>query len=215
MAITSFGYPSTIEDSDWAQYIPFASRHGYGVVGATDWRVQVGTGERQVLIGAGTGFGDGIVDHAASDETIALDAIASGTRWDLVVARRSWDSSLTTFDSIIGGATRAIPARDATPGDAVDHPIALCQLVAGQSAVQQVVDLRVWYGTDGLYAVDELVLAFLTDLGTQVQIAGRTWSRVLDTAGNPAWTVAPQLLSGTAAPSSSLGFDGDIYDQIL
>lgn len=117
--------------------------------------------------------------------TFSLDPVASGSRWDMIVAHRSWDDGESTLEVINGSSARQLPPRDiGYPTD--DQPIALCMVAAGQSVVQ-VVDLRCVVGVGGMVAFDDLARSYLSDIGTTIRIASSVWSRALDAVRNPVW----------------------------
>lgn len=154
MTIVSSGYKGTITDVQWAR-----NAHLLGsapvVEGVNDWAVTATTGaDRQVTVAAGVAHGFGITDR--NDASIARTTTApTGTRWDLVVLRRTWSSTGGTSDVVIipGGASPVVPAvgtgaaqRRLAPGDVADQPLALIRVVQGQTAVAEVRDLRVRSG---------------------------------------------------------------------
>lgn len=191
MAVTiadSVGYEGTINEAQWAQLMAYAGGRQYGVVGTNDWKVTVGTADREVRIAPGVGFGSGILDRTTATASLTLPATTSGSRWHLIAARRDWQANETTFDSIAGGTTPALPNRSANPGVADDHPIALVRVAAGQSQIAEIRDLRVWTGDAGARAVDELVLQFLNRIATRVRIGSVDWVREVDVLGAPYWS---------------------------
>lgn len=179
MAITSIGYDGTIDESAWTSLMGGASRSTYGVSGGTAWKVNASpTLTRGVVISAGSGWGWGVYDTSDATVSLAGASISSGTRWDMVVARRSWAGTggVTTFVMISGTSTMALPARSTTPGDVDDQPIALVQFTAGQSAPTAILDLRVWAGTGGGLVANELLARdYNTAIGTRICIDGEDW----------------------------------------
>lgn len=189
MSIESVGYTGDIDEVAWAQVLPMMGGRHYGVLGGGDWKVTAGTADREVRIAPGTGFGPGILDRTTTEASLVLPAPASGSRWHLIAVRRDWQNNESVFDSIGGSTgTAQIPARETTPGTKDDQPLALVRVQAGQSQVVEIRDLRVWGGDGGSFAADELVLQFLSRLGTRVRISGVWWTRVLDALGNPQWS---------------------------
>lgn len=73
------------------------------------------------------------------------------------------------------------------PGVVHDQPLALVQWTAGQTQPTAIVDLRVWAGGGGLVAKDELVLTYVSRVGTRVKINGQRWSSELGTNDTPVW----------------------------
>lgn len=187
MAITSVGYEGTVSEAQWADLLALAGGRAYGVEWVDHWRVTAGTGDRQVRIAAGKGYGYGVVDSSDAQVTLTLDAVGSGSRWDMIVARRDWGANATTFAKINGSTAKALPARTHTPGAVDEQPIALVRVQSGQSQVQEIVDLRAWGSDGGTFAADELTLQYLDRVGVQIRIGGLLWQRVIDSFGNPTW----------------------------
>lgn len=192
MAVTiadSVGYEGSVDEPDFARLMAYAGGRQYGVIGEGDWKVIAGTADREVRIVPGSGFGSGVLDRTTEAASLVLPAPASGSRWHLIAVRRDWQNNESVFDSIAGSTgTAQIPARETTPGTKDDQPLALVRVQAGQSQVVEIRDLRVWGGDGGSFAADELVLQFLSRLGTRVRISGVWWTRVLDALGNPQWS---------------------------
>lgn len=213
MAITSIGYDGTVDESSWAKLMGNAARSTYGVADRTHWRVTTHpTLTRGVSIATGSGWGHGVYDTNDATVSLAGASISSGTRWDMVVARRNWSGTggSTTFAIITGTATKALPVRNTNPGSLDDQPIALVQFTAGQSAATAIVDLRIWAGSGGgLYAQDLLARDYTNGAGTRLFINGEDWVSTTDSSGNQAWIRASSLggiqLFGTSAALSTSG----------
>jgi hypothetical protein len=191
MAITSIGYDGSVNESEWAKMIPLVGSSQYGVFGAGDFKVTPhATMDRGVNIATGSAWGHGVYD--TSDATISLQgaSVASGSRWDLVVVRRNWSGTggATTVAIVQGTATRALPARNTTPGTIDDQPLALVQFTAGQTAPTSIVDLRCFSRNGGLVANDDLALTYLKEPGASVMVSGVQWNCEMDGNGNPSWT---------------------------
>jgi hypothetical protein len=190
MAITSIGYDGTVTESDWAQLIPLAGSSHYGVAETTDWRVTASTTlDRGVKVGVGQGWGHGVLDTNTTTITLQGEAVGSGSRWDMVVARRDWGGTggVTSFVLIKGTATKALPARNVDPGNIDDQPLALVQFTAGSTAPTTIVDLRCYARNGGVVARDALALGYLQHAGAKVMIGNVLWSRDLDANGSPVW----------------------------
>jgi hypothetical protein len=186
MAITSYGYDGSVDEVAWARL------HGtggqiYGVKEAGHWKASpVAVVDRQIAISPGDGWGKGVYDSSSSEVVVGpMPAVSSGSRWDLIVARRDWDTNTTSFGYVTGSALKAIPATRAVDGGILDEqPVALVKFTAGQSQAQEIVDLRVHRGV----AQDPLVLDYYNELGTQLRIKGSVWTRIVDpTSGFAAW----------------------------
>lgn len=188
MAIISVGYAGTITDADWRRMAVSTVGVMYGVDDYASWRPTVGVGDRVVRIATGGGFGLGVRDVIDTAVSVSLASVASGSRWDLIVARRNWTTRATTIVAIQGSATRALPSRNTGYGNLNDQPIALVRVAAGQAVVQDIVDLRCIPGDGGLVALDLLARSYLTRPGTQIRIGDNTWTRSIDSLGNPTWS---------------------------
>ena len=188
MAVTfeSHGYDTSTTnpytESAWAWAHPSIGQATYGVRSPLDWKVSAVAGQdRTVSIAAGMGFGYGVTDSTFANDTIQLDTIASGSRWDLVAVRRDWTptAGLSQFVKINGGATATIPGgRNSTRGNIDDQPLALVQVTAGQTQPTAIIDLRTWSGDGGaLVGAHDLVRSFLNRTGTRININGEDWLR--------------------------------------
>lgn len=187
MTITSKGYTGSVNNVDWAV---LADKLGaqFAVFGADAFRVAAATGDRAVSVRSGEATGQGIRDISDNLVTLTGAPVASGNRWDLVALRRNWGTSTTTLVMIQGGATKNLPAsRRTNVGDVVDHPLALVRFTAGQTAAQEIEDLRVWHGDGGILARSLLVREFLDRIGTRVRIKGVDWLRSLNVMGMAEW----------------------------
>jgi len=190
MALTSVFYDGTVTETDRAK-----NRGGvpdYGVYGIEDFKVTAHPSiANAVLVKAGKAHGFGVTDTATSDQVVQCGTISSGTRWDLIVVRRNWQPALggpSTLEAVPGGAVAEIPtSRKVGPGVEDDQPLALVKWKAGLSAPEQIIDLRVWTSNGGLYAKDDLVRSYLTGVGTQVNIGGVDWVRILGANDVPEW----------------------------
>ena len=200
MAITSAWYDGPWTVQDWAQNVAFIGSAPYGVINFDSWRVSIKNGaDRTVNIAAGSGWGRGVMDQSSAVEAVQVPTIASGSRWDLIVARRNWATTgasatgasgkgLTYFTYVQGSSAKAIPgSRNQNPGTLDDQPIALVRVVAGQSNIQEVVDLRVWVGPGGMTAADDLVRNYCGWPGSSVEIKGTLWQRRYNLVGVAEW----------------------------
>lgn len=206
MAVTfeSHGYDTTTgnpyTEAAWADAHPSIGLATYGVRSPLHWKVTAVAGQdRTVSIGPGNGFGHGITDSTFDNETIQLDTIASGSRWDLIAVRRDWTPTAgeSKFVKVNGGATAVIPgARLSGPGNIDDQPLALVQVTAGQTQPTGFIDLRTWSGDGGaLVANHDLVRSFLNKTGTRLHINGIDWIRRVGANDTPEW-VSPTPRSG-------------------
>jgi len=198
MALVSVGYEGTVDYPDYARAVTSGSR--YTVEGPNDWHVTPVTSgaDRTVRIAAGTGRGWGIRDTESESTDIQLDAPASGSRWDLIVAHRDWSTGVTDFRAVQGGSSRAIPSRDTDPGVVDDQPLALIRVTAGEQYPTDHVDLRCWSGDGGLVTVTRLALDYLEVPGTRVSVGDSMYTRVLEPNGTASWDLK--------APTSDTGW---------
>lgn len=189
MAITdSWGYAGDIDAPEWAKLMPYAAGGQYGVKDFAAWRPTIGgSGDRAVTIAAGLGWGHGVMDTNGSSVTLNLPSVASGSRWDLIVARRIWSTGVTSFQRVAGTSTKALPNRLNTPGTEDEQPIALARVTAGSASVVELIDLRCIPGDSGLLAFNELALQYLNRVGTSIRIGTVDWFRVVSAVGNASW----------------------------
>lgn len=209
VTFTSHGYDTTVDnpygESVWADAFPAIGTARYGVRSPLDWKVTAVAGQdRTVSINAGHGFGHGVTDKTVDNDTIQLATIASGSRWDLIVARRDWTptAGVTKFEKVAGGATAAIPGgRLVGPGNIDDQPLALVQVTAGQTQPTAIIDLRTWSGDGGgLVAGHDLVRSYLNSVGTRIQINGTDWVRVVGANDTPEWRQSSQIEATAVKP---------------
>lgn len=197
MAVTfySYGYDTIpgegLSETVWQDMHPVIGLGTYGVRSPLDWKVTAVTGaDRTVSIAAGKGFGLGVVDKTVDNDTIQLDPIVSGSRWDLIVVRRDPTPSagVSKFEAISGGATPVIPGGRLVGPGIHDQPLALVQVTAGQTQPTGFIDLRTWVGDGGgLVANHDLVRSFLNKTGTRVNINGVDWVRRVGANDTPEW----------------------------
>lgn len=197
-----YGYPGSVNAEALSLWLPNVSSSQYSVLGEGDGKVTVNPSvDRGVFINSGWFTGDGILDFFEADTPIAFSTVASGSRWDMIVLRRIWNAtpgaSTSSFVVIPGSANKTLPARNNNKGVMSDQPIALCRVQAGQTTVQEIVDLRVWSHNGGSYANDDLVKNYLSEPGTTITIGPVVWlSKVTSTATDDslAWEKQSELL---------------------
>ena len=191
---TSYGYdtaPGTgLGELVWQEMHPQIGT-SYGVRSPDDWKVTAVSGaDRTVSIAAGRGWGYGVIDKTVANDTIQLDTVASGSRWDLISCRRDPTPSagVSSFIKINGGTSPVIPgARLSGPG-IHDQPLFLVQVTAGQTQPTGFIDCRTWSGAGGgMIANDPIVLSFLNTAGTRINIKGADWIREVGTNGVLEW----------------------------
>ena len=219
VAFISHGYDTTAanpyNEDAWALAHPVIGACAYGVEAPGSWKVSPVTGaDRTVSVAPGFGWGYGVTDKTTTNETLQLDAIVSGVRWDLVAVRRDWTPTAgeTKFTIVKGGATKAIPGgRLSGPATIDDQPIALVQVTAGQTQPTAIVDLRVWASNGGAVAKDALALGYLNRLGAHIKIGNATWRYELGENDVPGWT-STAALAQPIALSAGYGPFGGGYD---
>lgn len=195
VTFTSHGYDTTTgnpyTEVAWAEAHPLIGSGMYGVKSGGDWKVTAVPGaDRTVSIAPGFGWGHGVTDKTVANETIQLDPITSGSRYDLIVARRDWTPTAgeTKFMKINGGSTLAIPGgRLQTPGGIDDQPLAIVHVTAGQTQPTSIIDIRCWATNGGMVARDDLAKGYLNRLGTEVYIDGLVWRYVPGLNDVPEW----------------------------
>ena len=148
MAITSVGYDSDqgINEGGWATISRYLGKEPC-TLGATGWQVTSVTGpDRTVRVAVGTGYGWGVKDDSSTSVDLQLATVASGSRWDTIVAARDWrpiPGGVTSFAVRQGTSTKALAASLLNnPGVQHDQPLALVQVTAGVSTPTAVIDLR-------------------------------------------------------------------------
>lgn len=209
MAFTPYGFDGTV--SEGAQVADLTVHPGeYGVGGfrgtSGDCRVTIVSGvDRTVRVATGYAWGKGVAGYNAATVDVQATTISSGTRWDTVVLRR--DTSANTLTPLILAGTSAqaiaVSREVGYTSNKDDQPIALIRLVAGQSNVQEVVDIRCWAANGGLFALSTYALGYLETAGTVVQIGNTMHRRTTDGAGTDSWTTYELVPgdSGWVAPS--------------
>lgn len=186
MAITSIGYAGSINTTQFAN---LADHLGvsYNIVGEGDFNATATSGDRQLSIAPGTATGRGVRDTKTGSDIVQMPPISSGTRYDLVALRRNWNTGVTSLVVIQGTSTRAVPGRMTNPGDQDDHPLWLVRVQAGLSAVQEVIDLRVWNRNGGATAKDPMVRSFMNGVGQKIRIGTDVHQIGFNTAGQAVW----------------------------
>lgn len=203
MAITSYGYAGTIlPNAPWALMQKVLGQE-YFVEDANAAKVTaVTTGTREVQVGAGYIGGHGVLDYNSAPVTIQLpNPTGSTTQWFMIMARRTWGTSQSTFFGYINAGTGAtLPARSTNPGTQDDQPLALVAITPGQSVPTAVRDLRaVGFSKGGPYmASDDLVRSYMTRVGTVLRIGSATWTRT-----STDWERAPGPTERIALPTAS------------
>jgi hypothetical protein len=190
VSFTTTGYGNTYSSEGWATAHPTIGLATYGVRSPADWKVSAVPGQdRTVSIAAGRGFGGGVTDKTVDAETLQLDPVESGSRWDIVACRRNWGTATSSFSKVNGGPNMGLTlARESVIGNIDEQPLALVRVTAGEQVPSEIIDLRTWSGDGGgIVAAHELVKSFLNKTGTRLNINGVDWVRRVGADGNPEW----------------------------
>jgi hypothetical protein len=186
MTISSIGYTGTVTDAEWARLIPLAGGSEYTVPGPDDYNATVASGDRNVDISPGSAAGQGILDENDAHVVINIPSVGSGSRWDMIGLKRDWGAGTTTVVRIAGSSSKVLPSRDHNPGVLDVQPLWLVRVAAGQTTVQEFVDLRAFVGNGGAFALNDLVLSYLDRVGTVLNIGAIRWERRI-VASIPQW----------------------------
>lgn len=203
VAMSSVGFAGSIGELDLAE---MWSRAGgrYGVLGAGDLSCTViPTADRTVRIDAGSAWGHGVLATLEADANVQFDLSASGTRWDMVVVRRTWSppGGTAELDVVKGVTAQQVSAftqrkERAYPTGLVDEqPLWLVPITAGQQEPGLPVDIRCWFANGGMVAKSDIVRQYLDEPGTHVTIGGTQWTYDIGANGSLGWVRPPQRLS--------------------
>lgn len=192
MAITSVGYDGTVDEAQWATMVSKVGSYEYGIDGAGDLAVTQSAGTRMISIAAGRAWGRGIMDTSDAAAVIQLDAVSTGSRYDLIALRRSWgpaNGGPSELVVIKGTSAKAIPAgRQSNPGVSDDQPLALVRVQAGSASLPEIIDLRVWGRNGGqLYAKHDLVRSYMNSVGTEINVSGLLWRNIVGANNVATW----------------------------
>ncbi|MBW4094579.1 MAG: hypothetical protein HIU81_03890 [Acidobacteria bacterium] len=193
MAISSAGYPGTVDSIQYAKMSSSLGASTYGVSTPDGLKVTAHPSIAQAVNIAPetTGFwGPGVFDTSDAIVTLVAEPVTSDTRWDLVVAHRDWTTNETKLVLLKGSPAKQFPVRDEEPGVADDQPIWLVQWTAGQTKPTGMVDLRCWAGNGGIIAKDKLALGYLARLGAQVLVGSTQWRYVIGSNNIAEWSRA-------------------------
>jgi hypothetical protein len=197
MTIASSGYGGYVASEPTWSALTAAFGSEYGVADPSHWRATVvPTADRTIALSAGDGWGRGVRDRSDTAVQKTFDAVsgAAGTpRYDMVLAHRDFagPGGTTTFTVIKGGTDpiALINSRQRLEVDLTvdDQPLWLVRLEAGSTEIKGLIDVRVWQANAGAVATSELVLQYLTKLGTQVFIGTDLWTRTFGPDGTVVW----------------------------
>ena len=183
MAITTVGYDGSINETQWAIMAPRLSMP-YWVADLNALKhTVVTTKDRTIRLGPGQFGGVGVMDTSSASEDVSFEAVSSGRRWDLVVARRNWQGTggLTSFAVVKGGETRALPAFHRSPGVLDDQLLYLVEIEAGRTIPRTVVDLRGFGLNSRVQIMDVLALdGYKNWPGIQAQLGREEYTLQVD-----------------------------------
>jgi hypothetical protein len=178
-----------------------------------------------INLSAGTGGGDGVLDVSDDIVEVALPS-PTGAPWHVIYMERTWAGAggASEFGSMPATSDGNIPADLLTaqdPGTVSKQPIALVQLVEGQTQPAQIIDLRVWAANGALTARSDKVTQYLYELGTQITVGSTVWSRISTLLG-AVWTshqttMSPLQLFGAGQsldPGGAAPFPTDVNFKI-
>jgi len=140
----SIAYDGSVGESEHAALMQTVGSQNYGVCGASDWSVTIDGGStRGVRIGAGWGYGFGILDYNDSDVLLAADAQSTGSRFDTVVATRDAANNRTSFAILKGGSSATVASLRRQAGGVSDQPLALIE-VTNATRINSIINLRTY-----------------------------------------------------------------------
>ena len=197
MVIQSIGYGGTVTEDNTSLWLPDAGGVPYTVDGIDGFAPSVNTGTaRAVTVKAGMAAGCGIRDVMDEDAVVTFDEVTSGSRWDMLVLRRSWAGAggVTVLAVVKGTSSQnaTFGMRNQGPGTVDDQPLALVQVTAGQTQPTGLIDLRVWRGLGGAVAASDSVRQYITTIGARLLIGypPLEWVRVINPATSTGvWTI--------------------------
>lgn len=210
MAITCYGYPGQLDQVQYGKISRFWGSE-YNVGGRDDLRVTRTSGDRRVSIAAGSGYHHGVLVESDTAVAVSLDAVASGSRWDMIVLRRNWaGAGSATFAVVKGTSSKKLPSRSGTPGVSTDdQPLALVRVQSGLASPQEVIDLRVFTRRGGAVAVDALVLDYFQGAGTTVRIGTTTYRNIVRADGGSGWQAESDLVRPITGSGQGLAVSGN------
>ena len=219
MTIRSVGFDGAISEIDWSAYLaPYLGTQPT-VAGANDYRVTAGKA-LSVSIAPGTAHAWGVTAVSDAAETVTLEPVTSGTRYDVIALTYDWaGTSITptgaptggrvTIEVVKGGNALAVPTLARDGGVKAQQVLAIVKVTSGTTDPSVVEDLR---QTHTKVAYARSLLAMTGPAGTRytVEPTGRRYV-MRATAGGvvqavPEWEPDPPTIppiplvdSGTAA----------------
>ena len=199
MPITSTGYDGSISETEWAIMAPRLGMPYWVADTDTLAATIIKDKDRTIELSPGPFGGVGVMDTLTAPEQISFEPVASGDRYDLVVANRNWEGQggVTSFRVIKGGTKKAVPAFTRSPGALDDQLLHLVHLQAGRTTPVAVYDLRGFGLNSRVQILDAMALeGYKNWPGMQAQLGreeytlqvDRTWVRTgLISAASPAY----------------------------
>lgn len=218
MTIRSVGYDGAISEIDWSAYLAPYLGSQPTTVGANDFKVTAGKA-LSVTVAPGTAHGWGVTDVSDAAETITLEPVTSGSRYDVVVLTRDWSGTSTTptgaptggrtlIEVVKGGSAQTVPDLARNGGTLAQQSLALVKVTAGAADASVVEDLRQTH-TKVAYARSMLAMAGPPGTRYTLEPTGRRY--VMRAGANgvtqpapewepdpPALPAVPLVKSGTA-----------------
>lgn len=171
---TDQGFPGTIADSSDFLDLQRAAGRFDSFPFLTHMRASIVQGQtRTVAVSAGLSTGAGVSSEMEEVATVVLDNQPSGVRWDVIYVERVFGADAASTGTRVGvkkgTSAPAVPALTRVKGAAWQTPIALAQIVAGETLPQRLIDLRVIAELGHAYTIfDDLALGFIDAPGVTV-----------------------------------------------
>ena len=188
MPITSVGYDGSINETQWSIMAPRLSMPYWVADTDTLAATIIKNADRTVELSPGPFGGVGVMDTLDAPERVTFEPVASGNRYDLIVATRDWQGvgGSTSLRVIKGGTKKAVPNFSRAPGTYDDHLLHLVHLQAGRTTPVAIYDLRGFGLNSRVQILDALALeGYKNWPGLQAQLGreeytlqvDRTWVR--------------------------------------
>lgn len=181
--------PTQFADMMWAMDTPCK------VDSAADLRPTLGA-NRQISIAPGAGMVGGSRVRSTSVETVTLDTVSSGSRWDVVCLRVDWlagtaaivvvKGTSSGFNTVTSGTSPDTSKVNRLPGIMYDLQLAICKVTT--SGVSEMVDGRMWGGDGAAFFVSQSLIDNTWTMGwckpgTTIQTDKGQYTKRLDNDG--------------------------------
>ena len=215
MPITSVGYDGSINETQWSIMAPRLSMPYWVADMDTLAATIIKDAYSTVELSPGPFGGVGVMDTLDAPERVTFEPVASGDRYDLIVATRDWQGvgGSTSLRVIKGGTKKAVPNFSRAPGVYDDQLLHLVHLQAGRTTPVAIYDLRGFGLNSRVQINDAMALeGYKNWPGMQAQLGreeytlqvDRTWVRTgLIAATSPAYRL--QLVKELNVKDSGLG----------